>query len=307
MSTQPLLFALAPHPLAEELAMTLGLETGSVETRKFPDGETYQRVTCAVKDRHCLLLADLSRPDDKVLPLIFLAETLRDLGASSVGLVAPYLAYMRQDRRFHEGEAITSRVFATMLTTHLDWLVTVDPHLHRYHALSEIYGIPSVAVQASSALAGWLKGRDNLLLVGPDLESEQWVSGIAGYSGHPYVVASKVRLGDRQVQVTLPDLGTHQGCTAMIIDDVISSGHTIEQCVAALRQQGMSRIGCLAVHGVFADDSDERLLAAGLQELVTCNTIVHRTNRVDIGPLLMDPVRQQLLSLGCELAVTPPS
>jgi ribose-phosphate pyrophosphokinase len=83
------------------------------------------------------------------LPLLFAADTARDLGARRIGLVAPYLAYMRQDIRFHAGEAVTSRTFAAILSRHLDWLVTVDPHLHRYHELSEIYRIPTQVVHAA--------------------------------------------------------------------------------------------------------------------------------------------------------------
>src|SRR3546814_1718571 len=76
-------------------------------------------------------LSSLDHPYAKVLPLLFAADTARDLGARRIVLVAPYLAYMRQDIRFHAGEAVTSRTFAAILSRHLDWLVTVDPHLHR--------------------------------------------------------------------------------------------------------------------------------------------------------------------------------
>jgi len=290
-----LIFALEPHPLAASLAEQLAFEQGKTSQRLFPDGESYLRIETPVKDRHCIVLADLSQPNNKYLPLVFLAETLREFGAASVGLVAPYLSYMRQDKRFTEGEAITSKIFASHLSAQLDWLVTVDPHLHRYRSLDEIYSIPSRVVAGASLLADWLQGQSNLLLVGPDAESEQWVSQISSHSGHPFVIGSKQRFGDRDVQVSLPDLSAYRQHTAVIIDDVIASGQTILKCIAALKVQGIACIKCAGVHGIFADGADAQLLAAGLEELATTNTIVHPSNAMDITPLLVAPIRECLL------------
>lgn len=102
----PLLFALeAELPLYAPLRRLLQVEPGEWEYRRFPDGESYLRIASPVAGRPCVLLADLSRPDAKFLPLQFFAATLRELGADCVGLVAPYLCYMHQDRRFQAGEA----------------------------------------------------------------------------------------------------------------------------------------------------------------------------------------------------------
>ncbi|WP_191966972.1 MULTISPECIES: ribose-phosphate diphosphokinase [Marinobacter] len=293
-SGRVVLFCLESHPLREKLCDQLGLEQGRLEFRRFPDGETYLRVDTPVSGARCIVLADLSNPDARYLAHLFLFETLRELGASSVGLVAPYLCYMRQDRRFQDGEAVTSAVFARSLLRHIDWLITVDPHLHRYHALGEIYSVPTQVVQGAPALAGWLRGQSDLLLVGPDAESEQWVASIAQASSHPYVIGAKQRLGDRRVEVALPDISRYQGRTAIIIDDVISSGRTVGECVKALRSQGMEAILCAAVHGIFAEASDQYLLDTGLQALVTTNTIPHRTNGIDISELLAPSIRHFL-------------
>ncbi len=292
-----LIFALEPHPLAASLAQQLGFEQGKISQRLFPDGESYLRIDTPVEARHCIVLADLSQPNNKYLPLMFLVETLREFGAASVGLVAPYLSYMRQDRRFVEGEAITSRIFAQHLSAQIDWLVTVDPHLHRYRSLDEIYSIPNRVVAGAPLLADWLKGQTNLLLVGPDAESEQWVSEIAAHSGHPFIIGAKQRFGDRDVQVSLPDLSAYQQHTAVIIDDVIASGQTILKCIGALQVQGIERIKCAGVHGIFADGVDAQLLAAGLDELATTNTIAHPSNAMDMSPLLLEPIRECMQEL----------
>lgn len=291
---QPLLFALEEHALAALLCGKLPAERGHLQVRRFPDGESYLKIGSGVAGRHCQVLADLSHPDGKFLPLLFLCETLRELGAASVGLVAPYLSYMRQDRRFVEGEAVTSRIFAGLVSRDVDWLVTVDPHLHRYHSLDEIYSIPSRVVQGAPVLAVWLAGEKNVFLVGPDAESEQWVADIAARSGHPFIVGEKVRRGDRDVVITLPDLSAYRGMTAVIIDDVISSGHTVLECLTALRTAGITTVDCACVHGIFADGCDTRLLAGGLRRLVTSNTIAHASNSLDVSNLLAAAVRELL-------------
>ncbi len=296
---RPMLFALEPHPLAHLLVNKLNGDLGRAEQRDFPDGESYLKFAQPVSQRHCIVVADLSRPNDKYLPLLFMLDTLRELGAASVGLVAPYLCYMRQDRRFVDGEAVTSRLFARDLSQHIDWLVTIDPHLHRYHSLEEIYSVPCHVVPAAPALARWLETQENLLLVGPDAESEQWVSDIAGLSGHPFVIGEKNRLGDRNVKITLPTLDAYQTKTAVIIDDVISSGQTILRCIAALKVKGFQKIRCAAVHGLFADNVDQQMITAGLETLITTNTVVHpsnliRSNSIDVSEFLIAPVERFL-------------
>jgi len=288
---EKIIFSLDNHPLVEQLSKQLNASIGEYDTRQFPDGESYIRLISEIKNQHCIVVADLSHPNKKYLPLLFLLDTLKELGAASVGLVAPYLSYMRQDRRFVDGEAITSKIFARSLSAHIDYLVTVDPHLHRYHSLDEIYSVPSKVIQGAPALADWLKDQDNLLLVGPDEESEQWVAGIASYSGHPFIIGKKNRYGDRDVEINLPDVSQYQHHTAVIIDDVIASGQTVLCCIGELQKQGLKQIKCAAVHGIFADDSDQVLLATGLSALVTTNTIVHDSNHIDIAYLLVEPIK----------------
>jgi ribose-phosphate pyrophosphokinase len=291
-----LLFDLDTHPVFPSLLRSLDAEPGTLERRSFPDGESYLRVCSTVAGRDCVILADMSRPDPRFLPLAFLAGTLRELGARSVGLVLPYLCYMRQDIRFQEGEALTSAIFARQVSQLADWLVTVDPHLHRYHSLDQIYAIPGKVVHGAQLIGQWLQGQERLLLVGPDEESRQWVSAIAALSGHPWVLGSKQRFGDRKVGISLPALDAWQDHEAVIIDDVISSGHTVLQCMEELQAQGISRISCACVHGLFADAIDERLMQAGLQRLVSTNSIPHPTNALDLGPLLAAAVAGFLAS-----------
>lgn len=276
----------------QQLAALLGVEQLGLEIRPFPDEETYLRYDGPVAGRFVIIVCSLDRPDRKFLPLAFAAATARELGASGVGLVAPYLAYMRQDRRFKLGEAVTSAHFARLLSSQIDWLVTVDPHLHRYKSLGEIYTAPVRIAHAAPLISNWIKSEiERPLLLGPDSESEQWVAAVARASDAPFAVMNKTRLGDRDVEVSLPPLDRWQGRTPVLIDDIASTARTMIEGVKRLRGVGMAAPVCVAVHGVFAGDAYDALRAAGAARVVTLNTIPHESNAIDVTPLLAEAIR----------------
>lgn len=283
---------------AAALCEALNGEPVRLETRRFPDGETYLRYDSDVAARDVALVCTLDRPDAKVLPLLFAAATARDLGAVSVGLISPYLAYMRQDRRFQPGEAVTSSEFARILSRHFDWLVTVDPHLHRRHSLEEIYSVPASVLHAAPMLSEWIAGNvARPVLVGPDGESDQWVGAVARDAGAPYVVLEKRRRGDRDVSVSVPDMERWRNHTPVLVDDIISTGRTMIETVGHLAAAGLRPPVCVAVHGVFAGKAFGELIAAGAAKIVTTNTIPHETNAIDLTGLLADGVQPMVARL----------
>ena len=220
-----------------------------------------------------VIACTLDRPNEKILPLLFAAATARELDAEKVGLVAPYLAYMRQDRRFKPGEAVTSRQIAQLLSNAFDWLVTVDPHLHRHGSLAEIYRIPTRVVHAASLISRWIKMHvPKPFVIGPDSESEQWVAAVAKDSGAPYAVLQKVRRGDRDVEISAASLPDLDGRTPVLVDDIISSGRTMIAAVRLIVNREALTPVCVAVHGLFADHSDQILARAGAR-VVTSNSI----------------------------------
>ncbi len=290
----PVLVALPGNEaFARSLADRTQWRLASLETRRFPDGETYLRLDLDREARSVVLVCTLDRPDAKILPLLFAADTARELGATRLGLVAPYLAYMRQDRRFREGEAVTSRTFADLLASRLDWLVTVDPHLHRYRSLEELYRISARVVHAAPALASWIAANvDRPLLVGPDEESAQWVADVGERAQAPYVVLEKVRRGDRDVEVSVPDVDRHQDRTPVILDDIVSSARTMVQTAEHLRSAGMLAPVCVGVHAIFAGEAERELREAGASRVVTTNSVPHATSAIGIEDLLVPALRE---------------
>ncbi len=285
--TRPLFVALPGNkPMAEKLAALAGGETGILEMRAFPDGESHLRFAGDVKDRSVAFVCTLAWPNDKILPLIFAAAAAREFGAAQIGLVAPYLCYMRQDRRFQPGEAVTSRYFAALVSRACDWLVTVDPHLHRYKSLEEIYAIPACALHAGGLLAQWIDANvQDPFLIGPDEESRQWVSRVAQDCGADFMVLRKERLGDRNVRITADHLDRLGDKSPVLLDDIVSSGKTMLQALQLVQPLSHRAPVVIALHGLFADGADQAILQTGAR-LVTTNSVPNATGIIDLAGLL---------------------
>src|SRR3546814_13838646 len=112
---------------------------------------------------------------------------------------------MRQDTRFHPGEAVSTPLFAQFLEEAFDWLVTVDPHLHRVERLQSLYRIPTAHASATPAVARWIAETiPDAVLIGPDSEREQCVADIAARSGMPYKVRAKAPPGNHNISAHQP-------------------------------------------------------------------------------------------------------
>ena len=287
---KPLLFELSAAPgLFARLADLLPAETGKLNHRQFPDGETYLRFETPVIERDVILLCTLDRPDPKLAPLLFAATAARQQGARSVGLAAPYLAYMRQDKAFQPGEAITSQSLARLLSDRLDWLVTIDPHLHRYRSLDAIYSVPAIAATASVAIARWIISNvDRPLIIGPDEESRQWAESIASFAGAQSNILKKRRSGDYSVSIDDEGLGHLKNLTPVLVDDIASTARTLIEAVKLIESHERQAPICVVVHPIFAADSYRQLLRSA--RVVSTNTVAHESNGIDIADPLADGI-----------------
>lgn len=273
-------------PLAQKLADSLVCPCYTITRDHFPDGESYLRLPDANYNDQCLLCADLFSPDTKIMPLILAANTLREHAAKKIGLLAPYLPYMRQDIAFNPGEAVSAGIFANLISQHFDVLWTVDPHLHRINALDEIYRIPAFNLAASPLISNYIQQNiQNPILIGPDMESEQWVSETAMGCNAPWFILEKLRHSSRNVEIH-GSLGHIKGKQPVLVDDIISTGYTMSETVKRLLAAGSKPPVCICVHGLFVEDAYNRLLEAGAARVISCNSITHESNAIDLLPLL---------------------
>lgn len=284
---------------AERLSVEMNVPAAPINLQKFPDSESKVRATSA--GRVTILYASLDQPDEKLIPLIFSASALRDLGAEKIILVAPYLCYMRQDKAFHEGEAVSQRVLAKVLSPWIDEIVTIEPHLHRVTELSAAFSdIKATALSAAPLLAALIdhsEGAKNILLVGPDQEARAWTEAVADKAHAPFAIMTKQRRGDRDVDVVFDDAIAVEGREIVLVDDVVSSGATLAAATRVLRRKGAVRIEALAVHALCSNDDLNRLKEAGLYRLRSTDTVPHETNAISVTPLLAEALRKEITHL----------
>lgn len=289
MSAQLLYFA-DERDAAQRLAAACGLPAAAVERHRFPDDELRLRLPLAAGEAPAdtlVLYRSLDRPNEKLVELLLVAGEARRLGARRLLLVAPYLAYMRQDIAFRPGEVVSQKIVGQFLAGLFDAVITVDPHLHRIARLDE--AIPrgdALSLSGAPLLAGLIAARvADPLLIGPDAESRQWIEAAAAAHGFDYGVCSKVRRGDRDVEIALPAVAV-RGRAVVLLDDVVSSGHTLARAARLLGEAGAASVDVAVTHALFAGDALQLLAGAGVREVWSSDCIAHPSNAVSVAPLL---------------------
>lgn len=273
---------------ARRLASLLAIPCVDAAVHRFPDGESLVRIDPPAE--RAILYRSLDRPNDKLIEILLAAAALRDGGCRHVALVAPYMAYMRQDAAFHRGEAVSQRVVGALIARAVERVVTVNPHLHRTAGIDAVFpGIAATAVDAAPAFADLLAAEGDTgdcVVLGPDAESRPWVEALARRLGARALIAHKERAADRNVTVSLPGDAALTERRVLLLDDVASTGVTLAACAQAARRAGARRIEALVIHALH-DEATERLLAtAGIDRVISTDSIPHKSNRVALAPLL---------------------
>lgn len=268
---------------AARIATAAGIPHACIARHRFPDGELKLRLPAALP-AHVVLLRTLAQPNEKLIELLLAAQTARTLGATQLTLVAPYLAYMRQDMAFMPGEAVSQRIVGSFLADLFDTVITVDPHLHRIQHLDEAIPVSRTVVLSGAPLLADLiaQRRPQALLVGPDEESAQWVAQAAARHGFDHAVCRKIRHGDRYVDISLPDTQV-RGRTVVLLDDVASSGHTLAQAARGLLAAGAASVDVAVTHALFAGDAGPLLWQAGIRQVWSTDCIAHPSNAVSMA------------------------
>ena len=281
---------------ARRLAARLGLSLQEIALHRFPDGEI--RVTVGHAASTTIIYAALDLPNDKLIALLFAAEALRRAGATRLVLVAPYLCYMRQDAAFGEGEAISQKAVGRLIAGMVDRVITVDAHLHRTPDIAAVFpGIAAENLSAMPAIANALRsaGIDpSTIVAGPDAESRQWVSDLAGQLGLAHTVAQKIRRGDRSVEISFAEAALIAGRPVLLVDDIVSSGGTLIACAKALATAGATAADAVMTHALFPPDMAAAFAKAGIRSIRSTSSVPHPTNAIPLDELLAAALRSEL-------------
>ena len=280
---------------AEELAAILAIPVCEIQVHHFPDGESLVAAPGAAESS--IVYCPLDRPNEKLVEIMLAADALRRGCAKRLVLVAPYLCYMRQDKVFRDGEAVSQQAVARILSFWFQRVVTVDAHLHRVEAIEKVFPlIEAQNLTAADAIADFARkqglGADTLV-AGPDEESIQWARHVGSALGAEAIAGLKTRHGDREVDIRFPDCDVN-GREVLLLDDIVSSGGTVMMAIARLKEAGASAVHLAITHALFDEATERALREAGAASIWSTTAVPHPTNTISIAPLLAGALRSEL-------------
>ena len=273
--------------LAKNISSNLNVPYENAELRVFADGESKIRLDNVAK-KNCIIIHSTYPPTDQHLMQLFMfIYKCKQDGASDICVVNPYLAYSRQDKVFVDGEIVTvnliGQILASLGTTKL---VTIDTHspgsLH--------YPFETVDLSAIPSLANYVKKNITLnkpIVISPD---EGGVYRAKKFAGAIEIdMLSLIKTRDRftgDVSISLSEQQPLENRDALIVDDMISTGNSIIKATEILKKNHIGNVYVLCTHALLLDDAKEKLLKAGVKEVISTNSIPNEYAKVDLSSVI---------------------
>lgn len=255
------------------LSKELGAEIVGLESKKFPDGESYVRIEGDVAGREVVLAQSLAPPqNDSIWELLLIMESLSEGRARKIVLYIPYMAYSRQDRAFIAGEPVSVKALLQILSfMGGSSLVTID--IHKEKSLIYFRGKAYNVIPEESFSAKIMSVVRDPLVVAPDAGAQKRASSIARRLGAPLAVLSKRRdLKTGEVEVSAEGIEV-EGRSAVIVDDILSTGGTVAKAASLLRSSGAKEVYVAVSHALMVGEAQSRLRSAGVSGVIAANTL----------------------------------
>ena len=273
----------ASKTIAENLAKILNQPLANITIKRFPDDELYIRILDKIAGED-VVIVQTTYPDQNIIELFLLQDAVREAKTKSITVVAPYFGYGRQDKKFQEGEAISARAIAKLISMNAERFITVDPH--KDHVL-KFFSIPAQSCSALKEIAAYVKAKHIDVVLAPDKGAAERAKNIAKIVGCRYDYLDKTRIDGETVRIQSKNLDVEKKNVA-IIDDIISTGGTMAQSVKELKKQGANKIILACTHGLFVGSAKEKIISAGCTELVSTDTITSEFGNVHVAPCIAD-------------------
>ena len=274
-------------PLAKRISLDLHAEYKNIELRIFADGESKIRLDNMAK-KNCIIIHSTYPPTDQhLMQLFMIMYKCKEDGAKDICVVSPYLAYTRQDKVFVDGEIITSNLVAKILAClGITKLVTIDSH--KPNALN--YSFATIDLTAIPSLSSYVKHNltmNNPIVISPDeggIERAKKFAGLINANSLSLVKTRDRFTGD--VSISLLDQGPLKNCDALIVDDMISTGASIMKTIELLKKYHIGDVYAICTHALLLDDAKQKLLNAGIKEVISTNSIPNEFAKVDLSSVI---------------------
>ncbi len=270
---------------AERLAKALGAPSRRIELRRFFDGEIVP-IAPVSEAKTVVVYHSLHQPAERLLRLLLVADAYRRMGIERLLLVAPYFCSLRQDMVFAPGEPLSRDVIGPLIGACFDRVVTVQAHLHRTAYLPGVIGKPATNIDIGPQLAALANLEAPPIVVGPDVESEAWIASAARAVGGEGLVLRKAHRPDGGLDMSLPDPARVSGRDCLILDDICSSGGTLILAAKRLYEAGARKVEAAVAHAFFDADMASRMAEAGIERVISSDSVPHPTNELILAPLL---------------------
>jgi len=254
--------------LAESVSRKLNVEYDDLSLRDSSEDELHVNFKSSVKGNKVVLVQSLyPYANHSLFEVLYSASVARDLGAREVIYVAPYMAFFREDNRKEKGECVQQKVVADLLSRNVDAVISVEPHLHQHNFSSKLFSIPFYGLKCGDLLRKYV--RENF----PKCS-------VIGFGDRGWKLAKHV---DKNAALYNKEDSVDYGYDdVLLVDDILASGNTMLRNIKNLKAR---RINILAVHGLFSDNCVDKLKNS-TNKIISCNTVVHETNKIDVSSLI---------------------
>ncbi len=288
--------------LAKIVSEKSGIPLGKMDLGAFGDGEIDVWVEDKVNNSNVFIIQSSSQPiNNHIIELALIADALRRSGAHMITAVIPYFGYSRKEKQSRPGEPISAKVVADLITsTGINKVVALDLHAD---AIVGFFDVPVIYLSALEVLSKRLK-EENLIdpiVVSPDTGGVKRARNFASFLQAPLAVMEKHRAVEKRDTMEILSMsGEVKGDTAILIDDVISTGGTILENAKALKEKGVKKIIVCATHGVFAGNAIEKIEESPIDKVFITDSIENKTLNskieiVSVADLIADALKEELL------------
>jgi ribose-phosphate pyrophosphokinase len=267
-------FSGSAHPeLTREIAAFLGVSVGQARLRRFPDSEVSFQIDENIRGTDVFIVQPTSNPvDQHLMELMIMIDAFRRSSASRITAVLPYYGYARQDRKDKPRVPISAKLVANVLSAAgTNRVLTMDLHKAQ---IQGFFDIPVDHLFAAPVIIDYLSRLDypKVTMVSPDAGGAERARAYAKRLDAELAIIDKRRSDDGTAEV-MNVIGSVEGRTCILQDDIIDTAGTITKGASALKEKGASRVIACAVHGVLSGPAIERIEKSPIDKLIVTNTI----------------------------------